>query len=103
VRTSSASTSGSSSFEDHQGHQRMHYTVEVLNNSHIAHAALVSTFEPKDIGNVLSDHNWVNSMHEELENFETTQVWELVEPPPTSKPIWKNGCGRTKRVRMEKW
>jgi hypothetical protein len=26
-------------------------------------------FEPKDIGHELSDHNWVNSMHEELENF----------------------------------
>jgi hypothetical protein len=34
-------------------------------------------------------------MHEELENFERNQVWELVEPPPGCKPIdtkwaWKN-------------
>jgi hypothetical protein len=36
----------------------------VGNNSHFAHAAFVSTFEPKDIGYALSDHNWVNSMHE---------------------------------------
>jgi hypothetical protein len=42
----------------------------VRNNSHFAHAALVATFEPKDIGHTLSEHNWVNSMHEELENFE---------------------------------
>jgi hypothetical protein len=41
----------------------------VRNNSHFAHAAFVVTFEPKDIGHALSDHNWVNSMHEELENF----------------------------------
>jgi hypothetical protein len=32
--------------------------------------AFVATFEPKDIGHALSDHNWVNLMHEELENFE---------------------------------
>jgi hypothetical protein len=37
----------------------------VRNNSHFAHAAFVATFEPKDIGNALSDHNWVNLMHEE--------------------------------------
>jgi hypothetical protein len=42
----------------------------VRNNSHFAHAACVATFEPKDIGHAVSDHNWVNSMHEELENFE---------------------------------
>jgi hypothetical protein len=34
-------------------------------------------------------------MHEELENIERNQVWELVNPPPGSKPIgtkwvWKN-------------
>jgi hypothetical protein len=40
----------------------------VRNNSHFAHAAFVATFEPKDIGHTLSDHNWVNSMHEELEH-----------------------------------
>jgi hypothetical protein len=47
----------------------------VLNNSHFAHAAFVATFEPKDIGHAVSNHNWVNFMHEELENFERNQVW----------------------------
>jgi hypothetical protein len=37
-------------------------------------------------------------MHEELENFERNQVWELVYPPPRCKPIatkwvWKNKEG----------
>jgi hypothetical protein len=58
----------------------------VRNNSHFAHVAFVATFEPKDIGHALSDHNWVNSMHE-LENFERNQVWELVDPPPGCKLI----------------
>jgi hypothetical protein len=70
----------------------------VHNNSHFAHAAFVATFEPKDIGHALYDHNWVNSMHEEFENFERNQVCELVDPPPGCKPIgtkwlWKNKEG----------
>jgi hypothetical protein len=60
---------------------------KVRNNSHFAHAVFVATFDPKDIGHALSDHNWVNSMHEELENIERNQVWELVDPPPGCKPI----------------
>jgi hypothetical protein len=36
----------------------------VRNNSHFAHTAFVATFVPKDIGHALSDHNWVNSMHD---------------------------------------
>jgi hypothetical protein len=59
----------------------------VRNNSHFAHDAFVATFKPKDIGHALSDHNWVNLMHEELENFERNQVWELVEPPLGCKPM----------------
>jgi hypothetical protein len=57
------------------------------NASHFAHSAFLTTFEPKDIGHALSNPNWVNAMHEELENFERNQVWELVEPPPNCKPI----------------
>jgi hypothetical protein len=72
--------------------------LRVQNNSHFAHAAFVATFEPKDMGHALSDHNWFNSMHEELENFERNQVWELVEPPLGCKPfgtkwVWKNKEG----------
>jgi hypothetical protein len=65
------------------------------NASHFAHSAFVATFEPKDIGHALSDPNWVNAMHEELENFERNQVWELVEPPL--------GCGKTNREKMVRW
>jgi hypothetical protein len=68
----------------------------VWNNSHFTHAAFVATFVLKDIGHVLSDHNLVNSMHEELENFKWNQVWELVNPPPGCKPI------RTKWVSKNK-
>jgi hypothetical protein len=75
----------------------------IWNNSHFAHAAFVATFEPKDIGHTLSDRNWVNSMHEELENFKKNQVWELVDPPPGCKTIgtkwvWKNKEGEKGEV-----
>ena len=29
----------------------------------------------------LDDPDWVNAMHEELQNFERNQVWMLVEKP----------------------
>jgi hypothetical protein len=57
------------------------------NNSHFSHVAFAATFEPKGIGHVISDHIWVNLMHEELENFERNQVWDLVDPPQGCKPI----------------
>jgi hypothetical protein len=42
-------------------------------------------------------------MHEELENFERNQVWELVDPPLGCKPIgtkwvWKNKEGEKGEV-----
>jgi hypothetical protein len=42
-------------------------------------------------------------MHDELENFERNQVWELVDPPPGCKPIgtkwvWKNKEGEKGEV-----
>ncbi|WVZ63268.1 hypothetical protein U9M48_012910 [Paspalum notatum var. saurae] len=40
-----------------------------------------------DVSHALSDPNWVNAMHEELENFERNHVWDLVEPPPNCRPI----------------
>ncbi|WVZ97913.1 hypothetical protein U9M48_043415 [Paspalum notatum var. saurae] len=55
--------------------------------AHFAHSAFVASFEPHDVGHALSDANWVNAMHEEVENFERNQVWVLVEPPPHCNPI----------------
>ena len=38
--------------------------------SHFTHSAFVASFEPQDVGHALSNSDWVNAMHEELENFE---------------------------------
>ncbi|WVZ52025.1 hypothetical protein U9M48_003120 [Paspalum notatum var. saurae] len=42
--------------------------------AHFAHSAFVSSFEPHDVGHALSNPNWVNAMHEELENFERNRA-----------------------------
>ncbi|WVZ52784.1 hypothetical protein U9M48_003806 [Paspalum notatum var. saurae] len=52
-----------------------------------SHSAYVASFEPRDVSHALSDPNWVNVMHEELENFERNHVWDLVQPPPNYRPI----------------
>ncbi|WVZ85242.1 LOW QUALITY PROTEIN: hypothetical protein U9M48_032189 [Paspalum notatum var. saurae] len=52
-----------------------------------SHSAYVASFELRDVSHALSDPNWVNAMHEELENFERNHVWDLVEPPPNCRPI----------------
>jgi hypothetical protein len=77
--------------------------LRVRNNSHFAHTAFVATFEPKDIGHALFDHNRVNSMHEVLENFERNQVWELVDAPPGCKPIGTKWVWKNKEGRRVKW
>jgi hypothetical protein len=33
------------------------------------------------LDHTLFDSNWINAMHEELENFERNQVWTIVEAP----------------------
>jgi hypothetical protein len=48
--------------------------------SYFTNTLFIALFEPRDVGHALSDSNWVNAMHEELENFERNQVWILVEP-----------------------
>ena len=45
------------------------------------HFSFVSSIEPKKIDEALMDVDWVNAMHEELNNFTKNQVWELVERP----------------------
>ncbi|WVZ76644.1 hypothetical protein U9M48_024600 [Paspalum notatum var. saurae] len=52
-----------------------------------SHSAYVASFEPRDVSHALSDPNWVNAMHEELENFERNHVWDLVEPAQNYRPI----------------
>jgi hypothetical protein len=55
--------------------------------SYFIHSTFIVSFEPQDVGHTSSNPNWVNGMHEELENFERNQVWFLVPPPQKLSPI----------------
>jgi hypothetical protein len=45
------------------------------------HFLFLSSIESKKIDEALKDVDWVNAMHEELNNFKRNQVWELIERP----------------------
>ena len=45
------------------------------------HFSFVLSIEPNKIEEALREVDWVNAMHEELNNFKRNQVWELVERP----------------------
>ncbi|GJU68127.1 ribonuclease H-like domain-containing protein [Tanacetum coccineum] len=69
------------------------------------YALTVRTIEPKNIKEAMSDHSWIESMQDELHQFERLEVWELV-PRPDGKNIiaitwlWKNKIARLEAVRM---
>ncbi|GJW27809.1 retrovirus-related pol polyprotein from transposon TNT 1-94 [Tanacetum coccineum] len=70
--------------------QRLHTDYEVC-----MYALTVSTLELKNIKEAMSDHSWIESMQDELQQFKRLDVWELV-PRPDGKNIiavqwlWKN-------------
>ncbi|GJR60793.1 retrovirus-related pol polyprotein from transposon TNT 1-94 [Tanacetum coccineum] len=68
---------------------RLHTNAEIC-----MYALTVSTTEPKNIKEAMLDHNWIESMQYELNQFKRLDVWELVECPVgrniiTVKWIWK--------------
>jgi hypothetical protein len=77
-----------------------------LRSAHLScfsNTLFVALFEPQDVGHTLSDLSWVNAMHEELENFERTKVWTLVDPPRDvnvigTKCVFKNKQGEDGEV-----
>jgi len=61
------------------------------------HFSFVSSIEPKKIEEALRDVDWVNAMHEELNNFTRNQVWELVERPKDHNVIGTKWVFRNKQ------
>ena len=47
--------------------------------SFIEHHSFVSCFEPTKVEQALQDLDWINAMHEELNNFTRNKVWTLEE------------------------
>jgi hypothetical protein len=61
------------------------------------HFSFVSSHEPKKIKEAFKDIDWVNAMHEELNNFTRNQVWELVEIPKNHNVIETKWVFRNKQ------
>jgi hypothetical protein len=61
------------------------------------HYSFVSLEEPKKIDDALKDSDWVNAMHEELNNFARNQVWELVKRPKNYNVIGTKWVFRNKQ------
>ena len=55
--------------------------------SFIEHHSLVSCTEPKNVEEALQDPDWINAMHEELNNFTRNEVWSLEERPQDARVI----------------
>jgi hypothetical protein len=74
----------------------------VITRSHkhatfIEHHSFVSCVEPTCIDEALQDPDWVNAMHEELNNFTRNQVWTLEKPPQDARIIGTKWVFRNKQ------
>nr|GFB63390.1 retrovirus-related Pol polyprotein from transposon TNT 1-94 [Tanacetum cinerariifolium]GFB78545.1 retrovirus-related Pol polyprotein from transposon TNT 1-94 [Tanacetum cinerariifolium] len=69
---------------------------QLESNAEICMFALtVSRTEPKNIKEAMTDSTWIESMQEELHQFDRLDVWELVDRPLCTnvinlKWLWKN-------------
>ncbi|GJY99767.1 retrovirus-related pol polyprotein from transposon TNT 1-94 [Tanacetum coccineum] len=96
----SADFDGNSQFVSYNppSHEEIESSTTALEPSNVCMYALtVSTIELNNIKEVMADHSWIESMQDELNQFERLQVWEPV-PRPEGKNIialkwlWKNKC-----------
>src|SRR5664279_1021830 len=63
--------------------------------------AFVSFIESKKVYEALEDQDWIEAMHEELNNFERNKVWKLVPRPKDCKNVMgPSGCSRTSKIQM---
>ena len=47
----------------------------------------MSFIEPRKVYEALEDHDWIDAMHEELNNFKRNKVWKLVPRPKDCKNV----------------
>ena len=55
--------------------------------NHVTYLCCLAQFKPKMVEEALQDENWVESMHEELNQFMRNDVWELVPRPKDTHVI----------------
>src|SRR3954469_2839006 len=57
-----------------------------------AHNAFVSCVEPQKVFEALEDPDWLEAMHDELNNFKRNKVWSLVERPKDTHSVFGTKC-----------
>ena len=67
----------------------------ILLANHVTYHCYLAQFEPKRVEETFQDENWVESMHEEVNQFVRNDVWELAPRPENvhvigTKWIFKN-------------
>ncbi|WVZ75084.1 LOW QUALITY PROTEIN: hypothetical protein U9M48_023175, partial [Paspalum notatum var. saurae] len=73
-------------------------TTRSRNNAAFVQAySFVSSIEPTTIDQALSDPDWVNAMHEELNNFTRNEVWTLEAKPKDARVIGTKWVFRNKQ------
>ena len=59
----------------------------IIITNHVMYHCYLAQFEPKKVEETLQDENWVDSMHEKLNQFIRNDVWELVPRPKDAHVI----------------
>ena len=68
------------------------------------HQAHISMVEPKKVFEALEDKDWLDAMHEEVNNFKRNKVWTLVENPNIAAMLSApSGYSRTSKMNMAWW
>jgi transposase InsO family protein len=65
--------------------------------SFMEHHSFVSCIEPTNVEEALQDPDWINAMHEELNNFTRNKVWTLEEKPKDARIIGTKWVFRNKQ------
>ncbi|WJX12394.1 hypothetical protein P8452_02902 [Trifolium repens] len=78
-----------------------------MTNDVIANTCFVSMFEPKNIKEALTDEAWIEAMLEELNQFERSEVWDLVPRPEDvnvigTKWVYKNKSDKNGTITRNK-
>ena len=64
--------------------------------NHVTYHCFLAQFKPKRVEEALQDENWVDSMHEELNQYVRNDVWELVPRPKDTYVICTKWIFRNK-------
>ena len=70
--------------------------------NHVTYHCYLTQFEPKRVEEALQDENWVESIHEELNQYVRNDVWELAPRPENVHVIGTNGSSKTRLMKMER-